>query len=430
MRSAINTLLVVLSLMTALLISVSSYASTCPIGIERKGLFWSYHKYGNRPYICVRSCKYVISGVALCLPDADPDASGSCKGDFASTGVTCPDSDGLVPGGNFPEPDDGDDNGDGDGGGDGDDDDLSHLPADIRGLQQKFTDIQDDSFNVAGEPAVGLRNTQRLLANSSIIEATYSSKILEKLDELRTEHFADMDASLGTIQDNTNSIESKMNSISLNVNNMADDADQSANALNQISNKLDQLIENTKPEEEPDCTPVPPLGLPPPGCIPQPSGVEIKLDGISNTLINNGVNASLTGQEIKSSIDGLSNDLKDIKDALSDDGFEQRDPIGRVDFSENPLYDESKIQAIEKEVEELEKAYDEKVKQFQGLIGFDESKLNDGKYVNHALNFRLANGVTFTGVSSVLPALIDVSYWIANALLFMAVIIGLRQLGN
>ncbi|KJY87357.1 hypothetical protein TW84_17850 [Vibrio neptunius] len=423
MRSAINTLLVLLSLMTALLISASSYASSCPIGDTPSLKFPAGTSKVNSA--CVDGCKAVegfngqntwVCNDSYCTAYYTTTGE-SCTGEDDTDG-SCDDTGNCTP----------DDNGDGDntdcGGG------VCDYPADIRSLHDAINFAEEGSFNVADKPAIGLKRTQILSVRSGIIGANYTRRLLDKLEQVRSENFSDMDASLGTIKDKTNSIEGKMNSISLNVHNMADDADQSANALNQISNKLDQLIENTKPEEEPDCTPVPPLGLPPPDCIPQPSGVEMKLDGISNTLINNGVNASLTGQEIKSSIDGLSNDLKDIKDALSDDGFEQRDPIGRVDFSENPLYDESKIEAIEKEVEDLEKAYDEKIKQFQSLIGFDESKLNDGKFVNHALNFRLANGVTFTGVSSVLPALVDISYWIANALLFMAVIVGLRQLGN
>jgi len=480
MRSAINTLLVVFSLMVAVLFSVSAKAS-CPTGIEREGVSWDWSKYGNAPYVCAASCKSVLKDVSICRPDGM-----RCSGDFITDGSACPDSDGIVAGGSYPEPDNGGgdgDNGGGDGDGDGDGDCLGGVcayPADIRSLHDAINHAEDSSFNVAGEPATGLKRTQILAVRAGIVGANYTKRLLDKLDQVRTEHFADMDAALNTMMHKTNSIEGKMDSINTKVNTIATNSTSAATNLNDIKNKLDQLIENTTPEEEPDCTPRPFPELPPPECIPRPSGVEQRLDGINNTLINNAVTDTIMSQEIKASIEGMKNDNNSrldklneslgslessgdansqaeisaingvgskvdglgsklssisqgvgaIRDALSKGDYSHRDPESKIDFSEKPLYDESKIDEIEKEVEELENQYDDKIKEFQGLFSFDDSELNRGEYSNHALNFRLANGQSFTGLSSVLPALVDVSYWIANALLFMAVIVGLRHLGN
>ncbi|MBY7670591.1 hypothetical protein JIO11_06665, partial [Vibrio anguillarum] len=63
MRSAINTALFILFLLLAFLTSVASYAADeplCPIGIQTGSKTWTWSKYGNSPYICVRSCRYSV----------------------------------------------------------------------------------------------------------------------------------------------------------------------------------------------------------------------------------------------------------------------------------------------------------------------------------------------------------------------------------
>lgn len=182
MRSAINTLLVVFSLMVAVLVSVSAKAS-CAIGIEREGVSWDWSKYGNAPYVCGNSCKSVLKDVSVCFPDAE-----RCTGDFITDGNACPDSDGMVAGGSFPEPD----NGGGDnGGGDCEDVDCGgdpNLPASYRAIEHAIKNNMDRYSD------------EQYMAIASLESARWSVYTFQKLEQLRTEHFADMDSALNTIK--------------------------------------------------------------------------------------------------------------------------------------------------------------------------------------------------------------------------------------
>jgi uncharacterized protein YeeX (DUF496 family) len=456
MRSAINALLVVLSLMVSVLASVSVKAS-CPIGIENKGVSWDWSKYGNAPYVCGNSCKSVLKDVSVCFPDAE-----RCTGDFVTDGNPCSDSDGMVAGGSFPEPDNGGgDNGGGDnGGGDGD----SDMPASF------------DAIEYAVKTNMDRYSDEQYMALSSLEAARWSVQTFKKLEQLRTEHFADMDSALNTIKVKTNSMEGKMDSINTKASNIATSTSSTATNLHEIKNKLDQLIENTTPEEEPDCTPRPFPELPPPECIPRPSGVEKRLDGINNTLINNAVTDTIMSQEIKASIEGMKNDnnsrldtlneslgslessgdansqaeisaingvgnkvdglggklssisqgIGAIRDALSPGDYQQRDAQGKVDFESLPLYGQTAIDELEAETEQLKQDYDDKVKEFRQLFSFDTSKLNEGEYVEHSMTLTLANGRQASAKSGVFPALVDNSALIAAVILFLAAVIGSR----
>lgn len=459
MRSAINTLLVVFSLMVAFLASFSVKAA-CPIGIERKSVSWVWSNYGDAPYICAASCKSVLKAVSVCFPDAD-----SCTGDFITNGSACPDSDGVVAGGNFPEPDDdGGDNGGGDGDGDGDGDNGTDMPASF------------DAIEYAVKNNMDRWSDEQYMALSSLESARWSVQVFKKLEQLRTEHFADMDSSLNTIKVKTNSIESKMDSINTKVSNIATSTSSAATNLNEIKNKLDQLIENTAPEEEPDCTPRPFPQPIPPDCIKPPSGVEKRLDALNNTLIDTAVTDTIMSQEIKASIEGMKNDnnsrldtlneslgslessgdansqaeisaingvgnkvdglggklssisqgIGDIKDLLSPGDYQQRDAQGKVDFESLPLYGQTAIDELEAETEQLKQDYDDKVKEFRQLFSFDTSKLNEGEYVEHSMTLTLANGRQASAKSGVFPALIDNSALIAAVILFLAAVIGSR----
>lgn len=108
MRSAINTFLVLLFVLTVCL-SSAVYAYDCPVGIESGHQTWNGSIYGSAPYLCLGTagnCKYKAT-VNLCFAE-----SGECVGDFVSTGDVCTESEGeqgnmMWPGGDFidvPEP--------------------------------------------------------------------------------------------------------------------------------------------------------------------------------------------------------------------------------------------------------------------------------------------------------------------------------------
>ncbi|ATC59486.1 hypothetical protein [Vibrio anguillarum] len=99
MRSAINTALFILFLLLAFLTSVASHADEplCPVGITTGSKTWTWSKYGNSPYICVRSCRYAVVA-SVCTDTLD-----ACSSDFISTGVVCSDPDSMVSGGEYPD---------------------------------------------------------------------------------------------------------------------------------------------------------------------------------------------------------------------------------------------------------------------------------------------------------------------------------------
>lgn len=444
MRSAINTLLVVLSLMIVLLISTTAKAS-CPIGIERTSVKWVWSQYGDTPYICANSCKSVLKDVSLCLIEAD-----TCNGDFITNGNACPDSDGVVPGGDFPEPDNGGGDGDGDGGdnGGGDGDCIGGVcayPADIRSLHDAINHAEDSSFNVAGEAATGLKRTQILAVRAGIVGANYTKRLLDKLDQVRSEHFADMDAALNTIKVKTNSIESKMDSINTKVNTIATSTSSAATNLQQINQKLDGLgstdyssvlgsINNQ----------IGSLNSSIYGAATNTQNViNNQTSSLNNTISGTGNNITSaiyssatmfgTNNDVKGAVEGLSsrmnsigNGIGDIKDLLSPDDYQERDALGKVDFDSLPLYGQTAIDELEAETEQLKQDYDDKVKEFRSLFSFDTSKLNEGRYVEHSMTLTLANGRQASAKSGVFPALVDNSALIAAVILFLAAVIGSR----
>ncbi|USD33951.1 MULTISPECIES: hypothetical protein [Vibrio] len=422
MRSAINTLLVVLSLMVALLISIPAKAS-CPIGIENNSVNWIYSKYGDNPYICSNSCKSVLKDISLCLVGND-----SCHGDFVTNGEPCPDNDGVVPGGNFPDPDNGGGDGDNGGGDDGGND--SNMPASLKAV---WDAAMSHSYEVSDN---------KILSRVSLESASWSQQTFDKLEQLRTEHFADMDAALNTIQSNSNSIASKMDSINTKVSTIATNTSSAATNLHQINQKIDGISSRDYTDTLDSINAE--IGSLQGTIKGEISGLESTINNQTSSLNNtiSGVRNDLTNaiynsatmfgsnNDVKDAVNGLRTGLNDIKDALSEGDYEHRAPEGEIDFGDMPLYQPSAIEELEAETKELEAQYDEKVKQFKNVFSLDESRLKNGEFNNHSTQFTIASGQTITGMSAVFPALVSVSHWIATAILFVAIVAGVRQLGN
>ncbi|NUW69798.1 hypothetical protein [Vibrio coralliilyticus] len=424
MRSAINTLLVVFSLMVALLASVSAKAS-CAIGIEREGVSWDWSQYGNSPYVCANSCKSVLKDVSVCRPEGM-----RCSGDFITDGSACPDSDGMVAGGSYPDPDSG---GGDNGGGDGD----SDMPASFDAIEHAVKNNMDQYSD------------EQYMALSSLEAARWSVETFRKLEQMRTEHFADMDSSLNTIKVKTNSIESKMDSINTKVSNIAASTSSSATHLHQINQKIDGISSRDYSQTLSSINAE--IGA-------LQGTIRGELNGLKSTMNNNtsSINNTITGtgnnltsaiyssatmfgtnNDVKAAVEGLGSGISDIakgvgdiKDGLSTGDYAHRAPEGEIDFGDMPLYQPSAIEELEAETKELEAQYDEKVKQFKNVFSLDESRLQTGEFNNHSTQFTIASGQTITGMSAVFPALVDVSHWIAAAILFVAIVAGVRQLGN
>ncbi len=105
LRTLTNTYLALLLLITLFLLLLPLKANAeiqCQIGISSGTVEWRGDLLGDRPYTCVRTCKYLLTNVAVCFVD-----DGTCVGEFVSNGQHClldngqiDPSDGLRFGGN------------------------------------------------------------------------------------------------------------------------------------------------------------------------------------------------------------------------------------------------------------------------------------------------------------------------------------------
>ncbi len=95
-------LLLFLTLFLLLLPPKASAEIECQIGISSGSVSWSGETLGDKPYTCVRTCRYNLATVAVCFVN-----NGTCHGEFVSNGKHCfldngqiDPSDGLRFGGN------------------------------------------------------------------------------------------------------------------------------------------------------------------------------------------------------------------------------------------------------------------------------------------------------------------------------------------
>ncbi|MBG0757516.1 hypothetical protein [Vibrio cidicii] len=138
------------------------------------------------------------------------------------------------------------------------------------------------------------------------------------------------------------------------------------------------------------------------------------------TAVNKVANAVNTG------MGKLEGDLQGIGDMLGGKGLVVVDHGSLINFGETPLYQESEVEKLTQEVEDLKEQYTEKVNNFKKLFSLNLDSLSNGEYREHFLDFEFANGAKLRAGSSVFPALIDNSGLIAAVILFVAVIAGLR----
>ncbi|MCG6403021.1 hypothetical protein K6U20_00035 [Vibrio fluvialis] len=148
--------------------------------------------------------------------------------------------------------------------------------------------------------------------------------------------------------------------------------------------------------------------------------------------------AALSSQvsELSGSLDGLGevdlsgveSKLQGIQETLDGNGLVGRPFEGQVDFEGNGLYGSDAIDKLQGEIEQLQEQYQEQMGQFKSLFTFDESQLNAGEYVKHEWTFTFANGRTNSFSSGVFPALLQNANFIAAVLLFLAVLLGIKAL--
>lgn len=155
--------------------------------------------------------------------------------------------------------------------------------------------------------------------------------------------------------------------------------------------------------------------------------LETNVSGIADGL--EALSAQISGASgTDIDLSGVESKLQGIQETLDGKGMVGRPFEGQVDFEANGLYGSDAIEKLEGEIDQLEDQYQEQMEQFKSLFSFDESSLNNGSYVEHRLTFSFANGQVNSFTSGVFPALLDNASLIAAVLLFIAVMLGIKAL--
>ncbi|EGQ8324405.1 hypothetical protein FFU48_13660 [Vibrio cholerae] len=455
-------LLLFLTLFLLLLPSKASAEIECQIGISSGSVSWAGVTFGDKPYTCVRTCRYNLATVAVCFVN-----NGTCHGEFISNGNHCLNgagqidgSDGLRFGGNTVIPDPSADpqkpwdpnapspmpnkvqNV------------LNRMPTDTTSGRQQAQALKDmayiEGMGVMTLDNILIKNSQLLDINkgysslmSTMSGQLYSIRNLSDYIEKNTSQtaaFSQMSANtLGNILNKLTDSgsgggsgsglpDSQLNSfmgsmsttrsvISANSNNIVSAVRDVREAvrpvefgINAVNEKLQLVNENLAGLSE---------------------GLFYTMEDNTNKIVS-AINANGGGSgngdlsSVQSGIDSIKSGIDNLNGLLGGNGLTKPGISSGVNFGETPLYGSDSLAALNTEITELQKEYSEKIKDFQKLFSFDVSKLNTGEYKEHSLSFRFANGQETSIKSSVFPALVANAGLISSVILFLAALAGLR----
>lgn len=454
-------LLLFLTLFLLLLPSKASAEIECQIGISSGSVSWSGETLGDKPYTCVRTCRYNLATVAVCFVN-----NGTCHGEFVSNGKHCfldngqiDPSDGLRFGGNTVIRDPSADPQK-----PWDPNAPSSMPEKvmnvIRGMPRDTTSgiQQAQAFkDIAYIEGMGVMTLDELLIkNSQLLDVNkgFSSQIntmtgavnamrnLSDYIEKNTFQTAQQSqmanntlanilnklsdsgsgggSGSGLPDSQFNSFMTSMSTtrsmISSNANNIVSAVRDVREAvrpvefgINQLNSNVSQLTEN--------------VGMMAEGLRNQMIEDTDKIVSALNSG-GSGGNTDLSG--VQSGIDSIKTGIDNLNGLLGGNGLTKPGISSGVNFGEMPLYGSDSLAALNTEITELQKEYSEKIKDFQKLFSFDVSKLNTGEYKEHSLSFRFANGQETSIKSSVFPALVANAGLISSVILFLAALAGLR----
>ncbi|GIC04944.1 Phage protein [Vibrio cholerae] len=463
LRSMTNTYLALLLLITLFLLLLPLKANAeiqCQIGISSGTVEWRGDLLGDRPYTCVRTCKYLLTNVAVCFVD-----DGTCVGEFVSNGQHClldngqiDPSDGLRFGGNrvvvdpSANPDTPWDpnapptmpnkvqNV------------LNQMPRDTSsGVDQakalksvahiegmgvisldELVKINNQSLSVTkgfssqmGSMTSAINAMRNLsdyiekntfqTAQQSQIASNTLANILNKLSDsgsgggsgLPDSQFNSLMTSISTTR---SMISSNANNIVSAVRDVREAVRPVEFGINQLNSNVSQLTEN--------------VGMMAEGLRNQ---MMEDTDKIVSALNSGGSgNGDLSG--VQSGIDSIKTGIDNLNGLLSGNGLSKPGIGSGVDFGELPLYGEDAITKLNTEITDLQKEYSEKTKEFKKLFSFDITKLESGQYKDHSLTFKFANGATTKFTSGVFPALVDNAALISSVILFLAAFAGIKTI--
>ncbi|WP_154807077.1 hypothetical protein, partial [Vibrio cholerae] len=425
LRSMTNTYLALLLLITLFLLLLPLKANAeiqCQIGISSGTVEWRGDLLGDRPYTCVRTCKYLLTNVAVCFVD-----DGTCVGEFVSNGQHClldngqiDPSDGLRFGGNrvvvdpSANPDTPWDpnapptmpnkvqNV------------LNQMPRDTSsGVDQakalksvahiegmgvisldELVKINNQSLSVTkgfssqmGSMTSAINAMRNLsdyiekntfqTAQQSQIASNTLANILNKLSDsgsgggsgLPDSQFNSLMTSMSTTR---SMISSNANNIVSAVRDVREAVRPVEFGINQLNSNVSQLTEN--------------VGMMAEGLRNQ---MMEDTDKIVSALNSGGSgNGDLSG--VQSGIDSIKTGIDNLNGLLSGNGLSKPGIGSGVDFGELPLYGEDAITKLNTEITDLQKEYSEKTKEFKKLFSFDITKLESGQYKDHSLTFKFA----------------------------------------
>ncbi|WP_000946566.1 hypothetical protein [Vibrio cholerae] len=455
-------LLLFFTLFLLLLPSKASAEIECQIGISSGSVSWSGETLGDKPYTCVRTCRYNLATVAVCFVN-----NGTCHGEFVSNGKHClmsngqiDPSDGLRFGGNTvirdpsADPDK-----------PWDPNAPSSMPAKvmnvIRGMPrdttsgiqqaQAFKDIAHiEGMGVMTLDELLIKNSQLLDINkgysslmSTMSGQLYSIRNLSDYIEKNTSQtaaFTQMsantlgnilnklsdsgsgggtglpDSQLNSFMGSMSTTRSVINANSDNIVRAVRDVREAVRpvefGINAVNEKLQLVNENLAGLSE---------------------GLFYTMEDNTNKIVSainangggsGGGNTDLSG--VQSGIDSIKSGIDNLNGLLGGNGLTKPGISSGVNFGETPLYGSDSLAALNTEITDLQKEYSEKIKDFQKLFSFDVSKLNTGEYKEHSLSFRFANGQETSIKSSVFPALVANAGLISSVILFLAALAGLR----
>ncbi|EJL6984739.1 hypothetical protein NMT30_000543 [Vibrio cholerae] len=445
-------LLLFLTLFLLLLPSKASAEIECQIGISSGSVSWAGVTFGDKPYTCVRTCRYNLATVAVCFVN-----NGTCHGEFISNGNHCLNgagqidgSDGLRFGGNTVIPDPS-----------ADPDKpwdpnapspmpnkvqnvLNRMPTDTTSGRQQAQALKDmayiEGMGVMTLDNILIKNSQLLDINkgysslmSTMSGQLYSIRNLSDYIEKNTAQTAAFS------QMSANTLGNILNKLSDSGSGGGTGGGDSETYLKNISNAIsNHFIGNSY------------------SALAHLDNTVSRLDSVKRTLDDNyssftnyfafrmdslekalsgigggGGDVDLSGVEsgigsLNTGIDSVKSGIDNLNGLLGGNGLTKPGISSGVNFGEMPLYGSDSLAALNTEITELQKEYSEKIKDFRKLFSFDVSKLNTGEYKEHSLSFKFANGQETSIKSSVFPALVANAGLISSVILFLAALAGLR----
>ncbi|ELN7717271.1 hypothetical protein RZ186_002489 [Vibrio cholerae] len=466
LRSMTNTFLALLLFITLFLSLFPFKANAeiqCQIGISSGSVSWPGVTFGDKPYTCVRTCRYNLATVAVCFVN-----NGTCHGEFISNGNNCLNaagqidgSDGLRFGGNTVIPDPSAD---------------PQKPWDPNAPSTMPNKVQNVLNQMPTDTTSGIQQAQAL-KNMAFIEGMG----VMTLDELLIKNSQLLDINKGfssqinTMTGAVNAMRNLSDYIEKNTFQTAQQSQMANNTLANILNKLGDsgsgggsglpdsqfnsfmtsmsttrsmissnannivsavrdVREAVRPVEFGINAVNEKLQLVNENLAGLSEGLFYTMEDNTNKIVS-AINANGGGSggdtdlsAVQSGIDSIKTGIDNLNGLLGGNGLDKPSVGSGVDFSGLPLYGDDAITKLNTEITDLQKQYSEKTKEFKKLFSFDITKLDTGKYQDHSLTFKFANGVTTKFTSGVFPALVDNAALISTVILFLAAFAGVRTI--